>query len=221
MKTIYQEINSVTLPFIPGSEFSGEIIEVGPNCKKGFKIGDKVVVLGKKFRLCCYYDAKRKTMYVQSKYERCCEIHAGKKQIGGGLSQQCFVPETECIHTDARLSQKDAVAVLQGYANALIAFTKYAPIKENDDVMVIAGPGGDGLAAVEIANKMFKANVYVLFASTSVNDLIRDDSVYKAINCNIGLTKVYNFFKNTLNSKKFKVVYNTYDTKLLHVVADL
>lgn len=145
----------------------------------------------------------------------------GKKQIGGGLSQQCFVPETECIHTDPRLSQENAVAALQGYANALIAFSKYAPIKENDDVIIIAGPGGEGLAAVEVAKKIFKANVYVVYASTSVDDLIRDDTVFKAINCNVGLTKVYNFFKNTLSSKKFKAVYNTYDTKLLHVVADL
>lgn len=60
MKSIYNEINSVALPFIPGSEFSGEIIEIGPNCKKEFKVGDKVVVLGKKFRLCCRYDSENK-----------------------------------------------------------------------------------------------------------------------------------------------------------------
>lgn len=54
VKCIYQDINTVTLPFIPGSEFSGEILEVGPKCVRQFKIGDKVAVLGRiqKMRLC-------------------------------------------------------------------------------------------------------------------------------------------------------------------------
>lgn len=47
MKCIYQDINTVTLPFIPGSEFSGEILEIGPNCERKFQKGDKVAVLGK------------------------------------------------------------------------------------------------------------------------------------------------------------------------------
>lgn len=47
MKCIYQDINAVTLPFIPGSEFSGEILEVGPDCKRKFQVGDRVAVLGK------------------------------------------------------------------------------------------------------------------------------------------------------------------------------
>lgn len=45
---VSKEINSVTLPFIPGSQFSGKILDIGPKCSKGFKIGDKVVVFGKR-----------------------------------------------------------------------------------------------------------------------------------------------------------------------------
>lgn len=145
----------------------------------------------------------------------------GLKHIGGGLSHQCFVPETECIHVDERISQKDAATIIQGYSNSLLAFTKYAPIKEGDDVIICAGPGGDGLAAIDIAHNIFKANVYVVFASSSIDALVRDESAHKAINCNVGLTKVYNYFKNTLGSKQFKVVYDTYDSRLLHVIADL
>lgn len=103
----------------------------------------------------------------------------------------------------------------------MLAFTKYAPIKEGDDVIICAGPGGDGLAAIDIAHNIFKANVYVVFASSSIDALVRDESAHKAINCNVGLTKVYNYFKNTLGSKQFKVVYDTYDSRLLHVIADL
>lgn len=103
----------------------------------------------------------------------------------------------------------------------MLAFTKYAPIKEGDDVIVCAGPGGDGLAAIEVAHKIFKANVFVVFTSSSIDALLRDEAAHQAINCNIGLTKVYNMFKNTLHKKNFKAVYDTYDSKLLHVIADL
>lgn len=46
VKCIYKDVNTVTLPFIPGSEFSGEILEVGPKCTSKFQKGDKVAVLG-------------------------------------------------------------------------------------------------------------------------------------------------------------------------------
>lgn len=143
------------------------------------------------------------------------------KHVGGGFSHQCFVPETECIHVDERVSVKDAAAVIQGYSNALLAFSKYAPLKEDDNIIICAGPGGDGLAAIDIAHKIFKANVVVVFTSKSMTALIQDEATHQAVNCNVGLTKVYNFFKNTLNSKQFKAVYDTYDSKLLHVLADL
>lgn len=145
----------------------------------------------------------------------------GMKHVGGGLSHQCFVPETECIHVDSRLSQEEAATTIHGYSNALLAFSKYAPIKENENVVICAGPGGDGLAAIEVAHKIFKANVIVVFASSSINALMRDDAAHEAINCNVGLTKVYNFFKEKLSGKPIAAVYDTYDSKLLHVIADL
>lgn len=146
---------------------------------------------------------------------------SGLKHVGGGFSHQCFVPETECIRVDGRVPQDGAASVIQGYSNALLAFTKYAPLKEGDDIVICAGPGGDGLAAIEVAHKIFKANIFVVFTSKAMTALVRDESAHQAINCNVGLTKVYNFFKNTMNSKQFKVVYDTYDSKLLHVIADL
>lgn len=148
-------------------------------------------------------------------------LFEGLRHVGGGLSHQCFVPETECLTVDSRITQKDAATVIQGYSNALLAFTKYMPLKEGDDIIICAGPGGDGLAAIEVAHKIFKANVCVVFASSSIEGLVRDESAYRAINCNVGLTKVYNFFNSTMASKKFKGIYDTYDSKLLHVCADL
>lgn len=143
----------------------------------------------------------------------------GDTLTGGGLSQHCFVPETECIRIDTNKISLDIGAIVQSYANAIVAFSKYVQLKENDDVIVLAGPGGDGFAAIEVATKVFKANVLAVFASSSVDALVRDDNVEKAINSNVGLSKVYNFIKST--DKTFKVIYDAYDSRLLHVGADL
>lgn len=40
-----QKNDEILLPMIPGSEFSGEVLEVGDNCKQNFKPGDKIAAL--------------------------------------------------------------------------------------------------------------------------------------------------------------------------------
>lgn len=40
-----QKNDEILLPMIPGSEFSGEVLEVGDNCKQSFKPGDKIAAL--------------------------------------------------------------------------------------------------------------------------------------------------------------------------------
>lgn len=40
-----QKNDDVLLPMIPGSEFSGEVLEIGDNCKQNFKPGDKIASL--------------------------------------------------------------------------------------------------------------------------------------------------------------------------------
>lgn len=43
-----KENDEVLLPMIPGSEFSGEVMETGDRCQQNFKTGDKIVsLLGK------------------------------------------------------------------------------------------------------------------------------------------------------------------------------
>lgn len=77
------------------------------------------------------------------------------------------------------------------------------------------------MAAVEIAAKMHGARVFVVFDSLDVKTLTRDESVHKAINAQVGLTKVYSFLSNALKKDKAKVVYDSTSSGLLHVVSDL
>lgn len=40
--------DDILLPMIPGSEISGEVLEVGEKCRQGLKTGDKVASIQSK-----------------------------------------------------------------------------------------------------------------------------------------------------------------------------
>lgn len=141
--------------------------------------------------------------------------------IGGGLSQQCVVDASNCIPLEDKISVQDAVTVLRDYGNAQLAFTKYCQLEKNDNIIVIAGPGGNGLAAIEVARKIFKANVFVVFYSKNMTPLLRDDLTSIACDAQAGLTKVYTYLDGALRNKKVKAVYDTTASGNLHVVSDL
>lgn len=178
------------LPMIPGCEVSGEVLEVGPQAKQDFKVGDKVVSF------------------------------QSIRRLGGGLADQCIVHEDECFNVGG-VSLKNAAVLVQGHATALLAFTKYCQLNENDNVIVIAGPGGNGLAAIQLANSVFKAKVYAICDSEDTSALIRDEGAYKSIGINEGLSKVYKYLETNLKDNKAKVVYDAVGNGLLYVAADL
>lgn len=155
------------LPMIPGCEISGDVIEVGPDSKHGFKVGDKVVS----------FQAIRR--------------------LGGGLADEYVVHEDECFDVGS-VSLKNAAVLVQGHATALLAFSKYCQLNENDNVIVIAGPGGNGLAAIQLANSVYKAKVYAICDSEDTSALIRDEGAYKSIGINEGLSKVYKYLETNL-----------------------
>lgn len=140
--------------------------------------------------------------------------------MGGGLAEQCVVSEDECFDIGS-VSLKNAAILLQGHGSALLAFTKYCELKENDIVIVIAGPGGNGLAAIQLANRVFKAKVLAICDTEDSSALIRDEGAYKSISVNEGLTKVYKFLDRALEGNKAKVVYDAVGGGLLHLTADL
>lgn len=210
------DLTDVTLPYIPGSEFGGKVLEVSDNCSHSLKPGDNVAVFSGKWGMERSILRLESWQWAYSIFHFSDEIH-----VGGGLSQQCIVNASICIPLDEKISVQNAVTTLQAYGNAQLAFTKYSPLKEGDDIVVIAGPGGNGLAAIEVARKIYKANVFVIFDSTSVTALLRDDVAYRACNAQAGLTKVYQFLDGALKKKKAKMVYDTTGSGILHVVSDL
>lgn len=140
--------------------------------------------------------------------------------LGGGLAEECVVSEDDCFDVGS-VSLKNAAVLLQGHGSALLAFTKYSALEENDIVIVIAGPGGNGLAAIQLANRVFKAKVYAICDSEDSSALIRDEGVCKTICINESTSKVYKFLDNALEGKKAKLIYDAVGGSLLHLTTDL
>lgn len=103
----------------------------------------------------------------------------------------------------------------------MLAFSKYCQLDENDNVIVIAGPGGNGLAAIQLANSVFKAKVYAICDTEDTSALIRNEGAYKSIGINEGLNKVYKFLETNLKETKAKAVFDAVGGGLMYVAADL
>lgn len=60
----------------------------------------------------------------------------------------------------SNLELKDAAVLICGHSTAYYAFTQFAKPKEDDKIIITAGPAGLGLAAVDVAANVFKAKVW-------------------------------------------------------------
>lgn len=145
---------------------------------------------------------------------------AVKKYRGGGLATECIVRETEC-HPIGSVSLEEATALGLSYGAAHYAFSCLRPIKENEEIIIFAGIGGDGLAAIEIAGKVYKSKVHAVCDTDSTKALLRDDCVYKAYNGKGAATKVYKTFDATFTDKSVKTVYDGVSCGMIHVACDL
>lgn len=87
---------------------------------------------------------------------------------------------------------------------------------------MFAGPGGDGLAAIEIASQVHKAKVYAACDSESSAELFRGENMiaHNAINGR-SLTKVYKSFDSFFQKKKIKTVYDGTSCAVVFVAYDL
>lgn len=143
-----------------------------------------------------------------------------KKFRGGGLASECIVRETECHHVGS-LSLEEAAAVPLSYGAAHYAFSRLCKVKPDEDIIVFAGIGGDGLAAIEIAYKLYKARVHAVCDTENTRALLRDESVHQAINGKGSPTKVYKAFDATFGNQRLKTVYDGVSCGMIHVASDL
>lgn len=186
---VFEGERKFPLPIVPGTEFSGEVLELGSGVDKSeFSIGGRVVALTRK--------------------------------CGGGLAEQAVVDQINCWSLP-NISLKNAAILPYGHGTALLAFTKYAPIDENDIVIILAGPAGLGLGAIEIASNVFKARVFAVSDTEDSSSLLRDEGAEKAVCMSEGVPTVYKFLREALGKNRAAVVYDAVGQGHLHTFQDL
>lgn len=63
----------------------------------------------------------------------------------------------------SNVQPKDAAVIVSGHSVAMYAFSRIRELKETDYVLVTAGAGGLGLAALDVAANVYKAKVIRIF----------------------------------------------------------
>ncbi|XP_057652643.1 quinone oxidoreductase-like protein 2 homolog [Diorhabda carinulata] len=168
VQVVYCSVNSVDchkfrndsdqLPFIPGYELSGEILEKGTEVKdEVIRIGERVVGLNL--------------------------LHFG------GFAEQCVLDINDVWRIPGDLERKDAAVIAYGHSTALYTFSKLSTIKEKEKVIISAGPAGMGLAAVDIAANVYKAQVIGLVDTEERGELVRQRGAFETVSFSEKLPK--------------------------------
>lgn len=138
------------LPFIPGYEVSGEILELGSKAaESGLNVGDRIVGLN--------------------------------KDLFSGFAEECILLDEDVWPLPNQVKFDKAVALVDSYATALIGLCRRAKIKETDTVLITAGAGGLGLAAVDIAANVFRAKVIAVCETEEKAALLRERGAWAAL----------------------------------------
>ncbi|CAG9830001.1 unnamed protein product [Diabrotica balteata] len=194
VQVIYCSVNSVDvykfkndggqLPFIPGYELSGEVLE------KGSEIKDEVLRIG----------------------ERVVGLNLVKF---GGFAEECILDINDVWRIPGDVERKDAAVIAYGHSTALYAFSKLTSIKEKEKVIISAGPAGMGLAAVDIAANVYKAQVVGLVDTEERGELVRERGAFETLHFSDKLVK--QCMKITDN-KGASIVYDATGTEMMEPI---
>lgn len=139
-------------PVVIGHEFAGEIVEVGPKCKK-FKVGDRVV--SEPHALACG------TCYLcrQGMIQICPEKRAPGWGIDGAFTQYVTVPE-KLLHYIPDGLAWDVAALAEPMAITVHQVTERCGI-ECQDTVVVTGAGPIGIMSAFVAKQMGAGKVII------------------------------------------------------------
>jgi 2-desacetyl-2-hydroxyethyl bacteriochlorophyllide A dehydrogenase len=128
------------LPFIPGHEWSGEIVEVGREAQ-GFAVGDRVT--GE-----CSVGCRTCRYCLKGWYNQCLNLtETGILNRDGGFAEYISFPWYALHHTDGMSFDAAASVEPTGIALNAVKLTGISPA----DFVVVMGPGPIGLFAVQLA----------------------------------------------------------------------
>ncbi len=130
-------------PWVLGSDASGEVVEVGELCGRA-KVGDRILV------------APGRTL--SAGYETACGRDNAAPDYGlfgavypGLNAEYVAIPEANALPIPGRLAFEEAASVPLVFLTAWHMLVSIARIRMLEDVLVIGGSSGVGIAAIQIA----------------------------------------------------------------------
>ena len=137
----------VPLPCIPGLDFAGEIVEVGPAVKE-WKVGDRVMV---------------------DPVDRKGPGGLLGEMRPGGLAEFCAVPDHHLVRLPAEVSYEAAACLPVAYGTALRMMVTIGKVAAKEKVLILGASGGVGTCCVQLA-KLAGAEV---IAAASTEDKLK------------------------------------------------
>lgn len=137
-------------PWVLGSDAAGEIVEVGGLCTRA-KVGDKVVVAPGRTLSASYETARGRDNWAS-------DYGLFGYRYPGLNAAYAAVPEANALPIPAGLSYEQAASAPLVFLTAWHMLVGIAGIKMLEDVLIIGGSSGVGIAAIQIA-KLFHCRV--------------------------------------------------------------
>ncbi|KXJ07732.1 putative L-threonine 3-dehydrogenase [Exaiptasia diaphana] len=138
--------NIATLPFMPGHECVGEVVNVGPGCGDEFQVGNHVCCENHFYCGECYQCLHDQRHICQNLNQ----FGHGRGTIYGGCSQFTIIPARYAYRLKTNLEPRKA-CLLEPFGVAHQAMEALKPSKET---VLVIGCGPVGLLAVGIAKAM-------------------------------------------------------------------
>ncbi|XP_017784372.1 PREDICTED: quinone oxidoreductase-like protein 2 [Nicrophorus vespilloides] len=173
------------VPFVPGYELTGEVLEVGSD------VSPDIISVG----------------------ERVAALNLNKF---GGLAQECIVDMEDVWRVPSNLPLMDAAVILLGHSTALYTFSKLFPLDAKQTVVISAATGGNGLAAVDVAARVYQAKV-IAITDTEVNsEVTRSKGAFQTMHFHKNLRKDIN---KLLKNEGAPIIYDAVGDYMLEEIA--
>ncbi len=154
----------VTPPFIPGHEFAGQVVAVGPTVE-GFQVGQRVCGLPSEPCWRCHY-------CLSGRDHLCASSNPlGHSRRGGAYAEFIVVKASSCLKVPDSISSADA-AILGCAVGSVYRAYRLADVRMGQVVIVTGAGGGTGLHSVQLA-KLTGAHVIGVTSSEAKVDPIR------------------------------------------------
>jgi D-arabinose 1-dehydrogenase-like Zn-dependent alcohol dehydrogenase len=164
----------VELPFIPGHEVSGIVVEVGP-LVRDFKAGDKVTTAQRR-HIC------GRCRYCRTGQETSCPEREflGDAGLNGGYSEFVCVEEDNVTVVPDQVPLDEAAVVACAIGTELNAIRDVADVKPGERVLVSGAGGGLGIHGIQLA-RLAGGIVYAVTTSEEKADTIKRYGAHQVI----------------------------------------